>query len=178
MKNVIFVIIFCSASIFAQNNFYLSSNAGLNLSYPKAPFNNIWGLSYNLGIGIGYNFTEDLSTEIIYQYNKHQLSTFSYEGNSNYQFINSYLMRWNYILSNINSFKPYISLGIGISSLELNSKKSSNILSLFPGVGLKYDISKNIGIKFFIEYAQLDIDYISNEDLKYFPFQLGFQYNL
>jgi len=177
MNKIILSVIYFATSILAQNNFYLTSNAGLNLAYPKAPINNVWGLSYNLGIGIGYNFTEVFSTEIVYQYNKHKLSTISYDGYSDYQFINTILVRGNYIISNFNSFKPYLSLGIGISSIELNSKKSNDILSIFPGVGLKFEISRSFGIKFFIEYAQLDVDYISNEDLKYFPFQLGLQYN-
>jgi len=123
MKKIILIVIFCATSISAQNNFYLTSNAGLNLAYPKAPINNVWGLSYNLGIGIGYYFTDVFSTEIVYQYNKHKLSTISYDGYSDYQFINTFLVRGNYIISNFNSFKPYFSLGIGISSIELNSKK-------------------------------------------------------
>ncbi|MCF8394108.1 MAG: hypothetical protein K9H06_09400, partial [Melioribacteraceae bacterium] len=107
MKNIILITIFSSASFFAQSNFYLSSNMGLNLSYPKAPFNNVWGISYNLGIGIGYNFSEDLSTEIIYQFSKHKLSTISIDGKTGYQFINSYLIRWNYILLNNHSIKTF-----------------------------------------------------------------------
>ena len=123
MKNIILLIIFSSASIFAQNNIYISSNVGLNLSYPKAPFNNVWGLSYNLGIGIGHNLSEELSTEIIYQYSKHKLSTFTNYGHSNYQFINAFLLRWNYILFNSHLLRPFVSFGMGISYLELNGQK-------------------------------------------------------
>jgi opacity protein-like surface antigen len=179
MKKLLFLIFICSSlTIFAQNNFYLISYAGYNLSYPKAPFNRTSGISYNLGLGIGYNISDVLSTDINFQYNKHTLYSFSENGNPEYQFLKSYLIRWNYIILNNLAFKPYISFGLGISYFKHNLEKYNNILSLFPGFGFKYELSKNIGIRFYLEYAQLNFNYISDESLKYFPIQIGFQYNL
>ncbi|MCF8240993.1 MAG: porin family protein [Melioribacteraceae bacterium] len=178
MKNIILITIFSSASFFAQSNFYLSSNMGLNLSYPKAPFNNVWGISYNLGIGIGYNFSEDLSTEIIYQFSKHKLSTISIDGKTGYQFINSYLIRWNYILLNNHSIKTFVSLGIGISNMKLYEEKDNGIFSLFPGIGIEYKINEHFEVKIFGEFAYIDDEFFPMENLKYFPVQLGFKYNM
>lgn len=173
----ILLTLFLCTTIYSQNNFYITGNSGINLSYPKSPLNKIWGTSYNLGVGFGYNFTEEISSELTYQYNKHKLSAISYDGNANDEFINSIILRINYSFLNTNSLNPFLGFGIGFSNYKSGEKKVNGILSLFPAVGIRYKATERIGIKLLTEFAYLDFNYI-DESLKYFPVQLAVQYDL
>ena len=180
MKKIFIILLFCVSSIsFAQDAVYLHCNTGLNLAYPQAPHNKVWGVSYNLGIGLGYNISESFSTEVLYQYTKHKLDTFNRDsGEAVYDYTNSFLIKGNYILSSDGFLQPFVSLGIGISKLELSKEVSNNVLSLFPGFGLRYRFMNDFELKLFAEYAFVNKEYFPGDYLKYFPVQIGFQYYL
>ena len=177
MKKLIFIfLIILSSNIIAKSDFYINSSTGINLAYPKAPLNRMWGLSYTLGLGFGYNLSNDISAEILYQYNKHALDAFYREGGGIFYFINSYFIKLNYKLTNFSDWHLFISIGIGLSNLEIAKERSNNVVSFFPGIGFKYALSDKFAIKFFSELAVIDKKILADEKFKCLPIQLGIEY--
>lgn len=185
------VVLFCGLffinSVYAESSgpFYVKFDAGVSspkysIKHEDYYLNNNFSPKSFFGAGVGYSFSENISSDMVFTIrNRNTLKNYSSDAEDTRDITQSFysktlMLNTNYTFAPGNTFRPYLSAGLGVSyntsgnyraetlvkldnstTIETSPRSSKLRFAHSFGAGIKTKISDKSSIDFFYRYINL-----------------------
>jgi opacity protein-like surface antigen len=152
------------------------------------------GFGFTTGISLGYNFTENITSEVGWEYKTNDITIENNSLKSSGDYASNFIyLNGIYNVSTNSRFKPYLGLGLSlIQEIDLdfgddnNTSYSESGNVGFQGIfGLDFNFSRKWALNWeakYVAFSEFDMENEANDDqlnnLKYAPFifNIGIKY--